>query len=408
MNGEPAATEWAQEQKRAAGRLKLRAGLAIAGIVLMAMNLRAPITSVGPVLSEISGSLGLSGVEAGLLTTIPVLAFGILSGLVSRLARRFRMEAMLLASMVLLTVGLLIRPAGTVPLLFAGTALIGSAITVGNVLMPAFIKLNYPGSIGLMTGVYGGSMNLFAALASGFSISLGRISGVGWKGSIGIWALLAALAFVIWLPTVLSRQHRKIIFRQHEKRRPLWRSSRLAWQITAFMGLQSVLFYSIIAWLPEILRDWGMDPGRAGWILSYIQLSQLPVVFGGPVLAAKMKNQQPLIWIMGIFLIAGLSGILWGKTLFIVPSAILVGVALGLGFSLAMIFFSLRSRNPEEASALSGMAQSFGYLFAASGPLVFGMLHDLSGGWTWSLIFLVIMSLALLASGLGSARDRFV
>ncbi|QEC51552.1 CP family cyanate transporter-like MFS transporter [Anseongella ginsenosidimutans] len=386
----------------------LRAGLAVAGIILIAANLRAPITSVGPVLSEISSSLGLSTVQAGMLTTIPVLAFGLLSGLVSRLTRYFRVEAMLLASLALLTLGLFIRPAGPVALLFAGTALVGCGITVGNVLMPAYIKLNFPAKLGLMTGLYAGFMNLFAALASGFSIRLGQVSGLGWKGSLGVWAIMGMLAAIVWLPQVVKDKETPTQGRTAQVRRSLWRSSPLAWQITAYMGLQSILFYSLIAWLPEMLRDWGMPPGEAGWVLSYIQLAQLPVVFAGPVIAARMKNQAPLIWVIGISLVAGFLGILFWKTTFIIPSAILIGIALGLAFSLAMIFLSLRSRDGQDASALSGMAQSFGYLFAASGPLVFGILHDLSGGWIWPIAFLLLMTLALLLSGLGSARDRFV
>lgn len=399
--------EWRQEHTGSPGRSALKAGLTVAGVILIAINLRAPITAVGPVISEMSASLGLSNVEAGLITTIPVLAFGLLSGVVSRLAQRFRMEGMLLASMALLTFGLLVRPAGSVPLLFAGTALMGCAITVGNVLMPAFIKLNYQGSVGLMTGIYAGFMNLFAALGSGFSISLGSLSGMGWKGSIGIWAVLGVLAFFLWLPQVTDRGQRKAPLPVQKKGRPFLRSG-LAWQVTAFMGLQSLLFYSIIAWLPEILRDWGMEAGKAGWLLSYMQMGQLPVVFAGPVIAAKMKDQRPLIVGMSVFLIAGLAGIIWGRTAFILPSVLLIGVALGLAFSLAMIFFSIRTRDSGDAASLSGMAQSFGYLLAASGPLLFGVLHDLTGGWNAPLVFLLLMSVMLMLSGLGSARNRFV
>lgn len=386
----------------------LQTGLTVIGFILIAVNLRAPITSVGPVLSEITQSLGLSTVQAGLLTTIPVLTFGLLSGLVSRLSKRFRMEDLLLCSLVLLTLGLLMRPGGSIFLLFAGTVLVGCAITVGNVLMPAYLKLNFSTSIGLMTGIYAGFMNLFAALASGFSIQLGQLTGLGWKGSLGIWAVLGAAAFLAWLPQVIRKRDARAVSGSPMPRRSLWRSSRLAWQITAFMGLQSILFYSLVAWLPEILRDWGMAPVRAGWVLSYIQLAQLPVVFAGPVIAARMKNQVPLIWVIVVSLLAGFGGIVFGKTVFIVPSAILIGIALGLAFSLAMLFLSLRSRTGEDASALSGMAQSFGYLFAATGPLIFGLLHDLSGGWYGSLIYLMLMAVGLLISGLGSARDRFV
>lgn len=380
----------------------------VMGFILIAVNLRAPITSVGPVLSDISKSLGLSTVQAGLLTTIPVLTFGLFSGLVSRLSRRFWMEDMLLFSLALLTVGLVMRPAGSVLLLFAGTVLVGCAITVGNVLMPAYLKLNFSASLGLMTGIYAGFMNLFAALASGFSIYLGQLSGMGWKGSIGIWAVLGVAASIAWLPQVVKKRGERTVPRTPIPRRSLWRSSALAWQITAFMGLQSILFYSLVAWLPEILRDWGMAPVRAGWILSYIQLAQLPVVFVGPVIAARMKNQVPLIWVIAITLLAGFVGILVGKTDFIIPSAILIGIALGLAFSLAMLFLSIRSRTSEDASALSGMAQSFGYLFAATGPVIFGYLRELTGGWTGSLVYLMVMAVALLVSGLGSARNRFV
>lgn len=386
----------------------LRGWIPVAGVILIAVNLRAPITSVGPVLSEISDSLGLSTVQAGMLTTIPVLAFGLLSGLVSSLARRFRMEGMLFLSLVILTAGLLLRPAGNTLWLFTGTALIGAAITVGNVLMPAYIKLNFSSSLGLMTGLYAGFMNLFAALASGLSIGLGQLSGLGWKGSVGAWAITGVVAGLVWIPQVIRNRTAPPLPGGQLPRRPLWRSSLLAWQITAFMGLQSILFYSLIAWLPEILRDWGMDPGRAGWMLSYIQLAQLPVVFAGPVIGAKMKSQTPLIWVIGVSLVAGLLGVLIGKTALIIPSVILIGVALGLAFSLAMLFLSLRSRNGQDASALSGMAQSFGYLFAASGPIIFGLLHQLTGVWTYSLAYLLLMAVLAFLAGISAARDRYV
>src|SRR3546814_4776184 len=177
-----------------------------AEVVLLAMNFGAPITSLWHVLPEISLELDLSTVLAGLLTTIPVLAFGLLSGAVSRLARRYRIETLLFASMILLTVGLLVRPGGTIPLLYTGAALIGCGITVGNVLMPAYLKERFPHALGWMTGLYAGFMNLFAALASGFSLRLGQLSGLGWEGSVGIWAILAVLAVVVWLPLGLKRR----------------------------------------------------------------------------------------------------------------------------------------------------------------------------------------------------------
>ena len=222
-----------------------------------------------------------------------------------------------------------------------------------------------------------------------------------------VWAGLAFVAILIWVPQLRYHDTGNRTVSLKADGQTVWRS-KIAWQVTFFMGIQSFLFYCTIAWLPEILRDWGMAPEKAGWLLSYIQIAQLPVVFGGPVIAARMKNQTPLIWITCIALVGGLSGVIFGKTALILPSAILIGIALGLAFSLAMIFLSLRTRDSAEASALSGMSQSVGYLFAAAGPVVFGLLHDVTNGWTYSLVFLLILAVALLLSGLGSAKARYV
>src|SRR5690606_23698666 len=161
--------------------------------------------------------------------------------------------------------------------------------------MPAFIKKEFPAKVGIVTGIYLVSMNLTSALAAGFSIRIGEVSGMGWQASIGIWGILALIAFLIWYP-----QTRKppVLSTQNNTRSPitLWKS-RLAWNIALFMGLQSVLFYCLAAWLPAILQSWGMSADRSGWMLSYIQMAQLPIMLIGPILAARMKNQLFLVWV---------------------------------------------------------------------------------------------------------------
>lgn len=378
----------------------------IIGIVIIAANMRAPITAVGPVIKEITEQLRLTPVLVGLITTIPLISFALLSTFTPKVAKKLGLERLLLYSLLVLTIGLVTRSIGNVSFLFLGAALIGAAITIANVLMPAFIKKEFPAKVGVVTGVYLVAMNLTSALAAGYSISIGKVSGLGWKGSIGIWGVLALLAFFIWLPQV----RKKPGFSLQEKSKKgtsLWKS-RLAWQVSIFMGLQSLLFYCLAAWLPALLQDWGLSADRSGWVLSYIQMAQLPIMLIGPILAGRMRDQTSLVWITFILLFLGLGGIVFGKTDYVIISVILIGISLGLAFTLATMFFVLRTRHSSEAADLSGMAQSVGYLIAACGPPLFGALYSLTNNWYVPLVFLVVSAVVLLISGLASAKDRYV
>ena len=317
------------------------------------------------------------------------------------------MEIVLFFVLVVLSIGLVLRPIGGFPTLYLGTILMGAGIAIANVLMPAFIKMKFPNNIGMMTGVYSISMNLTGALAAGLSIPIATSSSFGWKGSIGIWAILAILAIVIWIPQIRQRHKGALPGQNGVKGKSLWHS-KLAWKITIFMGLQSLLFYSLVAWLPVILQSRGMDSSQAGWMLSGIQFAQLPFTFIVPIIAGRMKNQVPLVWITFVLMTAGLSGILFGGTLLVLPSVIIIGVASAFAFGLAMMFFSLRTRNSFEAADLSAMAQSFGYLLAASGPSLFGLLFDLTNGWTFPLLLLIAATCVILFVGLGAAKDEYV
>src|SRR5690606_6733514 len=349
----------------------------LAGIVLVASTLRAPITSVGPVITEITDQLVLSHVLVGLVTAIPLISFAVLSVFVPKAARKIGLERLLLYSMLVLALGSYARSYGNVPLLFLGAGMIGAAITIGNVLMPAFIKKKFPEKVGLITGIYLVSMNLTSALAAGFSINIGQATGMGWKTSIGVWGLLALIAFFVWLPQVGEKvQHVQPGTAYGTKKGAAWRSS-LAWNVSVFMGLQSFLFYSFAAWLPTVLLSWGMSYERSGWMLSYIQMAQLPIMLIGPILAGKMKDQSPLVWFTFVLLLLGIGGVIFGKTDYIIISVILLGISLGLAFTLATMFFVLRTKNILEAADLSGMAQSVGYWLAACGPPAFGALYEI-------------------------------
>jgi len=380
--------------------------LTILCVIFLSANLRAAITSVGPVLREISDYLGLSNIQAGLVTTIPLLSFGLLSGFVPGVSRKLGMEKVLFFSLLLLTIGLGVRISGSIHLLFAGAALVGAAITAGNVIMPAFIKKEFPNQVGLMTGLYSVAMNLTAALAAGFSIAIGQHTGWGWRGSIGVWALLAFISVIVWLPKAWKKKEEDSIL-PTASHKSLFKSG-LAWNITIFMGLQSLLFYCVVAWLPAVLVSWGMTKEDAGWTLSYVQMAQLPVTFIGSVVANKMKSQQLLVWMTGVLMAIGILLLIVFKTQFVVLAVIIIGIAGGLAFSLAMMFFILRTKNSQTAASLSGMAQSFGYLLAATGPPIFGLLHDFTDDWTISFYFLLGIIAALIYVGVNASRNRVI
>jgi len=388
---------------------KMKKLLMLLGIIFIASNLRAPLTSVGPVIGEINRALSLSNTTAGLVTTIPLMAFGFLSSMVPKVSRRYGMEIVLLASLILLSIGLAIRPYGSLITLFLGAALVGIAITVGNVLMPAYIKSNFQKNVGTMMGIYSVAMNLTAALAAGFSISLGYITNLGWKGSIGVWLVLSITTILIWLPQVKKQ---KVIqatasLGQKEVKVNMYKS-KVAWAVTIFMGVQSLLFYCLAAWLPKVAITWGIPKEEAGWLLSYMQFAQLPMTFIGAVIASKLPNQKLLAIGTGILFALGIAGLLIFKVNFIALWCVLIGTASGLAFSLSMLFFVLRTSSTIQAAELSGMAQSIGYLIAACGPPIFGALFDMSQSWSFSLAFLLIMSGTLIISGGIAGKNSWV
>ena len=382
----------------------------IAGIILIASNLRAPITSVGPVVPEIQEALGLSNALTGLITTMPLLAFALLSPVASRMADRWRIETLLWAATWAIGFGLAIRASSNSALLFSGAALIGCGITFGNVLVPPFIKQQFPHKIGLVTGIYSVAMNISASLASGFSIAIGHWTGMGWKGSIGVWLVLSVIAVAVWIPQLKQRRHKapagETVARAESGKSML--RSRLAWCITIFMGLQSLLFYCSVAWLPVVLQDWGMASEASGWVLSFVQFTQLPTVFIGPIIAGRMKNHMPLVWFIGGTLILSIALIIGWRTQFIIPAVILFGLGTGLAFSLVMMWFVLRTATTREAARISGMAQSAGYTLAAAGPPVFGALHDWTGTWEAPFLLLAAAIIILFISGAKVARPQLI
>ncbi|USG63935.1 MFS transporter [Brevibacillus ruminantium] len=380
--------------------------LLVFGILLLAANLRAPLTAVGPIVGQIRDETGITNTIAGMLTTLPLLAFALLSPVAPKISRRYGVEKTLFFSTFLLFVGVLIRAFHSVWTLFIGTALLGFAIALGNVLIPSLIKRDFPQRVGVMTGMYSMSMNLWAAIASGVSIPISQSTPLGWRGSLMCWAALALLALIIWFPQLKNKQHGTTAANAGAKGIKsgyLWKSP-LAWKVTMFMGLQSLVFYVGIAWVPQILQS-TVSASASGWLLFLMQIFSVPASFLAPVLAGRSSDQRGLVIATCGLLFLGYAGLLTGSSLLLPLCMIFIGIAVGSAFSLAVMFFALRTRSMNDAAELSGMSQSIGYLLAAFGPTLFGFMYDLTQGWTIPILMVLVVSLCLLFVGLQTGRN---
>lgn len=384
--------------------------LFVVAIIFFASTLRTPLTGVGPIISFIRDSLGISNVLAGFLTTIPLLAFAIVSPFVPRISRKFGMEWTLFYSIILLTIGIILRSIGSTSLLIIGTILIGVAISFGNVLFPSFFKMKFPFHIGLLTGIYTVSMNISAAVALGISNPIASNSSFDWQGALAIPIILTLITLITWIPLLrgekvnLNNISKNNTTKNETK---LWKSP-LAWAIAVSMGLQSLIFYCSAAWLPEILISQGFSADKAGWMTSVMQMSQIPMTFLIPIIAEKLRTQRPIVILFTSFYIFGFTGVFFELTDFTVLWMILIGLGGGASFGTVVMLFTLRTKTAYAAAQISGFAQSVGYLLAAAGPVLFGYLHDTANSWHVPNGLFIIVAIILCFSAYFSAKDRYL
>ncbi|MGW5694392.1 CynX/NimT family MFS transporter [Streptomyces asiaticus] len=401
-----------------AARRTLRAhpALLLIGIVLASLNMRAALAGVSPLLGEISGHFGLSATTGSLVTTIPLIFMGLASPFAPRLARRRGTEAVLLSALVLLLGGILLRVAPPVMALFAGGALVGSGIAFLNVLMPGLVKRDFPHRAAGMTALYTTSMIGGATVSAASAVPLENALG-GWRGSLASWSLLAAVAALVWIPqTVLARRgtHHgepaatpvRTPVRTTSGAEPRLGRSTLAWQVTLFMGLQSSIAYVCIAWMPTIFTDHGMSKSAAGLVFAFSTMLQMVGSFVVPTLAGRMRSQRTLAVAVAALMGAGIAGLLVAPAAGAWVWAALIGVGQGGSVGLALTMMVLRTGDAHTSARLSGMAQTWGYLLAAVGPLALGAVHQTTGGWALPLTLMLAVCGALALLGLGAGRDR--
>ncbi|MDT9643835.1 CynX/NimT family MFS transporter [Pseudomonas sp. JV245A] len=381
-----------------------RPWLLLLGLILVALNLRPALSSMAPLLSDVSQHLGLSAAKAGLLTTLPVLCLGLFAPLAPLLARRFGAERVVLGILMTLALGIVLRSSFGEVGVFAGSILAGASISVIGVLLPGIVKRDFARHAGTMTGVYTMALCLGAAMAAGATVPLSQHFGGSWAMGLGIWVVPALVAALFWLPQV-GHKHgaHHVAFRV----RGLLRD-RLAWQVTLYMGLQSSLAYIVFGWLPSILIGRGLTPTQAGLVLSGSVIVQLASSLAAPWLATRGKDQRLAIVIVMLMTLVGLFGCLYAPIEGLWGWAVLLGLGQGGTFSLALTLIVLRSRDPHVAANLSSMAQGIGYTLASMGPFAVGLVHDWTGGWNAVGWIFAVLGCGAIIAGLGAGRSLHV
>ncbi|WP_296231096.1 CynX/NimT family MFS transporter [Pseudomonas sp. UBA4617] len=381
-----------------------RPWLLLLGLVLVALNLRPALSSMAPVLGQVSQGLGLNASQAGLLTTLPVLCLGLFAPLAPLLARRFGSERVILGILVTLALGIVVRSSLGVVGVFLGSLMAGASIGIIGVLLPGIVKGDFPQHAGTLTGVYTMALCLGAAMAAGATVPLAQHFDGSWALGLGFWAVPALLAMLVWLPQ--ARQGHgvhKVSYRV----RGLWRDP-LAWQVTLYMGLQSSLAYIVFGWLPSILIGRGLSPTEAGLVLSGSVIVQLASSLSAPWLATRGKDQRLAIVLVMLTTLAGLFGCLYAPISGLWGWAVLLGLGQGGTFALALTLIVLRSKDAHVAANLSSMAQGVGYTLASMGPFAVGLVHDLSGGWAAVGWIFAVLGLGAIVFGLGAGRALHV
>lgn len=372
----------------------------IGSILLIAINLRPAITVLSPLAERMRGD-GLSREVIGAMTTIPLILFGVAGLWAGWLGGRFGLARSLGAGLMLVAGGCFLRSVANFDFQgwrFAGTILIGAGIALGNVLLPGLVKSRYPEKIGLLTSLYSTAMNLGAALGIAVAVPLADSLAGGWSASIGSWGILALATVLLWLPQMLPRPTKRPRSHPLAGVATLARRKR-AWQVAAFMGLQSSVYYSSVAWLPAALQARGMsEAGAAGWVTG-MQVLGCGASLLVPTLAGRLRSQSGWIVAMALLNAVSLQGILFLPLAWSGVAVIGLGLGLNSSFGLALLVIALRSRDSDTAANLSSLAQAAGYLLASPGPLLVGWVSESTGSWTPAFGIVVIAALGAAVFG---------
>lgn len=397
---------------RGVERSRGQTALLVIAVCLAAMNMRPTITTLGPVLDEIGADTGMSTPTLGVLAAVPLVTWALLSPLAHGLGRRFGMTRVMFASLAVIGIGTAVRSwPGPVASLWIGTVLIGAALAVVNVLMPAVVKRDFPGHVTGMTAVYSALLGGFGAIASGVVVPISHATGGqatgDWRAALAVTGgalLLPAIALWLWL--ALRPRHRPPAVGGRRRHTGIWTDG-TAWAVAGYMGLQAATFYMIVTWLASIAVDAGHSPVEAGVDVMLYQVGSVAGAITLPVTLRGRRDERLVaaaLPLLGVVALAGLLAVPAGVTAW----GMLLGLASGAMLAMSLTLMAQRARTSEDASALSGMSQGVGYAIAAAGPIAFGWVHALTGGWSASLLLTIALLVALAAVGVVAGRPGFV
>jgi CP family cyanate transporter-like MFS transporter len=377
-------------------------GFLITGIILIAVNLRTSIASVGPLIPFIRADLELSNGLAGFLTTLPLLTFATFSLFAPAIGKRMGMGRAIFLAMILLAFGMILRVLGGIELLLIGTGITGIGIVIANVLLIPLIKVRLPQKLGLMTALMATIMSLFAAVAAGLSVPLAVDLDLGWRGALASWSIFILIALLLWIPQI--RRPKAGLDSSQSPARNVWKS-KLAWHVTLFMGCQSVMYFTLTAWLPDMLISRGWSPVEAGAVSAVMQLLGLIGSYFAPAILIRQKQQSTFTLIVGIMYLFGFTGLFFHFEWLTYLSLSIIGVGMGASLSTGYTLISLRTAEDTTTAKLSAMVQSSGYYLAALGPILFGISLDLFNNWNFLIFFMLFFTVQFIYFGMAAGRD---
>lgn len=384
----------------------------VLGIFFVAANLRAPITGIAPLLDKIIAAFELSNTQAGMLTTLPLIAFAVSSPMAAKLARKIGIEGSLFIALLLIGGGINLRLMDSVWALYSATAIIGVGIAIGNVLLPSLIKRDFAARVAVMTSCYVLAMGIFSGGFSALVTPLANIEALDWQGALSVFSLITLVSLLLWVPRLRSQTMPDVGGADISgipggnplKTSKVWHFP-LAWQVTIFLGLNSFMTYILIGWLPNILVEAGHTPEYAGVLHGWLQVASAVPGFVLIPLLPRLKDQRVPAVVMSILGSTSALGLLYAPQ-FALLWTILVGFSSGGCFILGLSFISFRSQDAMQAASLSGMAQSFGYSLAAIGPMLAGYMYSSLGNWSGGLWLCASASFCCAIVGLGCGRDK--
>lgn len=383
----------------------------LAAVCLVAANMRPAITDLGPLLDQIGADTGMSVTALGVLAAVPLVAWAVFSPLAHDLSRRFGQPRVLLWSLFVLFAGTLVRSLpGPVVSLWIGTAIIGIGIAIINVLMPAVVKREFPGRVPAVTAIYTALLAGFGAVSSGVAVPISHLDvggePAGWRTALLITgAALLPFAVASWWWAHRGAENAHVRAAAARGRTGIW-SDPVAWLVAVYMGLQASMFYMFVTWLAPLSMSVGRSEVVAGIDVMVYQLFSLagclllPLILRGGLerWAPALIPSLAIVGVAGL-MIAPAAVIVWGS---------LIGLTGGATLAMSLTLMAQRARDHDTSTALSGMSQSVGYVIAALGPVAFGALHSLSGGWVASLVLVLVVLVALTVVGVFAGRDRYV